>query len=185
MARGVAGIPAFPVVRLDGARMERKKYPRAACRRASGLFRTDLARHVRVRTPGMARPWRSLYARVRDLCAFRAARENARGPSRHPRAAAGGRLARESSLDDIDGRAGDCPFGDRHIRWLSRNSGMGAGRFGRTRLGIRLAVLDSAGSARGSGGAGGSHLGPAWMRCAVSGSVCGRVLGRRGGFRRA
>src|SRR6266508_2782403 len=107
MAWSVAGIPAFRVVRLDGTRVERKKYPRAACHRASGLFRSDLARHVCVRTPGMARPWRGLYARLRDLCALRAPRENARWPSRHPRAAVGGRLARGSSLDDLDGRAGN------------------------------------------------------------------------------
>src|SRR6266852_5699393 len=82
MARSVAGIPAVRVVRLDGAGVEREKYPRAACRRASGLFGTDLARHVRVRAPGLARPWRGVYARLRDLCAFRAAREAARGPRR-------------------------------------------------------------------------------------------------------
>ena len=62
----------------------------------------------------------------------------ARTGRRHPRAAAGGRLARGSSLDDLDGRAGDCPSGDRHIRRVSRNPVMGARRFGGTRLGIRL-----------------------------------------------
>ena len=123
MAWGVAGIPAFRVVRLDGARLEREKYPRAACRRAAGLFGTDLARHVCVRTPrhGSAMA-RSLGSSLGSLRASLPSRGQFR---RHPRAAAGGRLARGSSFDDLDGRAGDCPSGDRHIRRVSRNPSMG------------------------------------------------------------
>src|SRR5262245_48372943 len=119
MAWNVAGVFAFPGVRLDGTRVERKKCPRAACCRASGLFGIDLARNVCVRTPDMARSWRGLYASLWDLCAIRVLREIARGPSRRPRASIGGRFAREQPFDDLDGRARDCTLGGRHIRWLS------------------------------------------------------------------
>ena len=143
LAWSMAGVRAFRLVRLDGAGVEREECPRGVGRRPAGLFRTDLARHVCVRTRGMARPRRGLYARLRDICALRSPREDAGGPGRHLRAAAGGWLARGSSLDDLDGRAGDCPAGDRHIRRFSRNAVMGGGRFRCSRLGIRLVNLDS------------------------------------------
>jgi hypothetical protein len=56
------------------------------------------------------------YACLRDLCALCAVRADAGGRRRHPRAATSSRLARGSSLDDLDGRPGDCAAGDRHVR---------------------------------------------------------------------
>ncbi len=133
----------------------------------------------------MARPRRGVYARLRDLCALRAVREDAGGPSRHPRAAAGGRLARESSLDDLDGRAGDCAAGDRHIRRFSRNAVMGVGSISPSSIGHPTWHFGRRCSLREDQAVRVVRT-LALLGCVapVSGSVCGRVPAHRGSFRR-
>ena len=101
------------------------------------------------------------------------------GQRRHLRAAAGGWLARGSSFDDLDGRAGDCAAGDRHIRRFARNAVMGAVDFAVLDWASDSSIWTAVQPARRSGRAAGSHLGLARVRSPVSGSICGRVLAHR------
>src|SRR5262245_6558177 len=187
IAGGVARLPAARGVRLDGARMERQERPCRTRGRARRLFRADVFRHGPVRTTEMARARGDVHARLRHLCTVRPAGSHTAAAG-HPRADAGGRIAGRAACDILDGRAGGCAAGDRHLRRTARNATLGAGRCRGPGLGLRTVIRARADPARRPDGAAGSQRGARGIRFAVSGGLRGRVPvdgGRCGRARRA